>query len=73
MCFLFIFLNVCVYPEPRTQDSRGGPDDEYEDREEQGSTHSGREEQEEGAEEEEEVLQWRGPGQCGHSTAGNTC
>ncbi|XP_029290029.1 zinc finger protein ZFPM1 isoform X2 [Cottoperca gobio] len=43
--------------KPRTQDSRGGPDDEDEDGEEQGPTHSG--EEEEG--EEEEVLQWRGP------------
>lgn len=57
-------MTVCVvYAEPRTQDSRGGPDDKDEDGEEQGSVHSGREEQEEGAE-EEEVLQWRGPGQC---------
>ncbi|XP_031141205.1 zinc finger protein ZFPM1 isoform X2 [Sander lucioperca] len=46
--------------EPRTQDSRGGPNDEDEDGEEQGPTHSGGEEVEEG-EEEEEVLQWSGP------------
>nr|XP_020468341.1 LOW QUALITY PROTEIN: zinc finger protein ZFPM1 [Monopterus albus] len=46
--------------EPRTQDSRGGPDDEDEDDEEQGPIHSGRKEEEEGKE-EEEVLQWRGP------------
>lgn len=47
------------------QNSRGGPDDEEEDGEEQGSTHSGREEDVEGLE-EEEALQWRGPGQCAH-------
>ncbi|KAK2841747.1 hypothetical protein Q5P01_011947 [Channa striata] len=46
--------------EPRTQDSRGGPDDEEEDEEEPCATHSGGEEEEEG-DEEEEVLQWRGP------------
>uniref|UniRef100_UPI0037E8FDD0 zinc finger protein ZFPM1 n=1 Tax=Semicossyphus pulcher TaxID=241346 RepID=UPI0037E8FDD0 len=46
--------------EPRTQDSRGGPDDEDEDGEERGSTHSGGEEDEEGAE-DEEVSHWRGP------------
>ncbi|XP_044048281.1 zinc finger protein ZFPM1 isoform X4 [Siniperca chuatsi] len=46
--------------QPRTQDSRGGPEDEDRDGEEQGPTHSGDEEEEEGEEEEEE-LQWRGP------------
>ncbi|XP_029992386.1 zinc finger protein ZFPM1 [Sphaeramia orbicularis] len=47
--------------EPRTQDSRGGPDDEDKDGEEPvHPTHSGGEEEEDG-EEEEEVLQWKGP------------
>lgn len=55
-------VNVCVvFAEPRTQDSRGGPDEEDEDGEEQGSVHSSREEQEEETE-EAEALQWRGPG-----------
>lgn len=59
---MFFNVTVCVMcAEPRTQDSRGCPDEEDEDGEEQGSIHSGREEQEEGTE-EEEVLQWRGPG-----------
>lgn len=54
-------VNVCVVcAEPRTQDSQGGPDEEDEDGEEQGSVHSSREEQE--GSEEAEVLQWRGPG-----------
>lgn len=58
-------MTVCVvYPEPRTQDSHGGPDDEDDDGEEQGLTHSGGEEEEE----EEEVLQWRGPGQYARSS-----
>ncbi|XP_034541737.1 zinc finger protein ZFPM1 isoform X2 [Notolabrus celidotus] len=46
--------------EPRTQDSRGSPDDEDGDGEEQVSTHSGGEE-EEAVAEEEEVSHWRGP------------
>ncbi|XP_060892388.1 zinc finger protein ZFPM1 [Labrus mixtus] len=46
--------------EPRTHDSRGGPDDEDEDGEEQNSTHSGGEDEEERGE-EEEVSHWRGP------------
>ncbi|KAK2918304.1 zinc finger protein ZFPM1 isoform X1 [Channa argus] len=45
--------------EPRTEDSRGGPDDEDEDGEERCPTHSSGEEEE--GDEEEEVLQWRGP------------
>lgn len=59
-------MTVCVvYSEPRTQDSRGGPGDEEEDGEEQGSTHSGGDEEVEGVE-EEKVLRWRGPGQYAH-------
>lgn len=62
-----MFNGVCVvHPEPKTQDSRGGTNNEDEDWEERGPTHSGGEEEEE-AEEEEEVLQWRGPGQFSHS------
>lgn len=56
-------MTICVvYPEPRTQDSHGGPDDGDEDGEEQGPTHSDGEEEED----EEEMLQWRGPGQYAH-------
>lgn len=63
---MYLNVSVCVvHPEPRTQDSRGGPDDEDEDGEEQGPAHSGGEEEKEG-EEEEEALHWRGPGQCTH-------
>lgn len=52
-----------MYAEPRTQDSQGGPDEEDEDGDEQGSVHSSREEPEEVLE-GEEMLPWRGPGQC---------
>ncbi|KAM9854191.1 zinc finger protein ZFPM1 [Aulostomus maculatus] len=47
--------------EPRTQDSRGAPDEEDEDGEEHGLTHSTGEEEEEDGEEEDRVLQWSGP------------
>lgn len=52
-------------PEPRTQDSRGGPDDE--DEEERCPTHSGAGDEEEEGEEEGEALQWRGPGEYIHT------
>lgn len=51
-----------MYAEPRTQDSQGGPDEEDEDGDEQGSVHSSREEPGEVLE-GEEMLPWRGPGQ----------
>ncbi|KAL6107419.1 zfpm1 [Pungitius sinensis] len=43
--------------EPRTQDSGRGPDEENEDMQEPGLSHSGGEDEEE----EEKVSQWRGP------------
>ncbi|XP_069384614.1 zinc finger protein ZFPM1 [Paralichthys olivaceus] len=45
--------------EPKTQDSRGGANNEDEDGDERGRRHSGGEEDEEG--EDEEEAQWRGP------------
>lgn len=66
MCFF-----MCVYAEPRTQDSQRGPDEEDEDGDEQGSVHSSREEPEEVLE-GEELLSWRGPGQCAASIVTTT-
>lgn len=62
---------MCVYAEPRTQDSQGGPDEEDEDGDKQGSVHSSREEPEEVLE-GEEMLPWRGPGQCAASIVTTT-
>ncbi|XP_070686360.1 zinc finger protein ZFPM1 [Pempheris klunzingeri] len=58
--------------EPRTQDSRGGPNDEEEDGEEQASTHSSGDEELDGVE-EEKVLQWRGPDDLELSEEGGDC
>lgn len=54
-----------LFPDPRMQDSRGGPGDEDEDEEQPCPTHSGSEEEEE--RDKEEAPQWTGPGQYTHT------
>lgn len=56
-----VFLHYVVFcvPEPQSQDSRGGPEDEDQAMEEQAPVHSGVDKEDEGDEENE---QWTGPG-----------
>lgn len=53
--------SLVLFPETRTQDSSGGPDEDGDGGEELAPTHGGGEEAKK-VEEEEEELQWKGPG-----------